>query len=264
MRGACRPVARCEGDVREPNAGDSELVGLGGGSGAQNREYPGQTPGESNEGESRVRGPATDRLGFVSVVHEDELEWVERGEGEVFENRRKRLSAAAGGKEIGCSLTEVPPGKTAWPFHAHLGNEEAIYVLRGQATLRLGERRTTIKAGDYVAFPPREDAAHQVTNTSSEPFVYLAMSTMNATDVVLYPDSNKRGIFAGGAPGTQKRDVTAFSPIEADVGYWDREPVGRTADEVAEDEAVEIEQAIEQQVHDELEAMKKRLQLDDE
>lgn len=188
----------------------------------------------------------------VSIVHEDDVEWVSTEQGTVFENRRRRLAASAGGQGLGCSLTEVPPGKTAWPFHAHLGNEEAIYVLEGHATLRLGDQQHPLRAGDYVAFPAREDAAHQIINTSDQPFRYLAMSTMRPTDVVVYPDSRKRGVFAGGAPGGGPRDLTAFTPLEADVGYWHDEPTG-------EAEAAR-EAAIEEQVDDELEAMKKRLE----
>jgi uncharacterized cupin superfamily protein len=33
----------------------------------------------------------------------------------------------------------VPPGRRAWPYHYHLENEEAIYVLEGLGTLRIDE-----------------------------------------------------------------------------------------------------------------------------
>lgn len=197
----------------------------------------------------------------VSIVHEDDVEWVEAQEGSVFQNRRRKLAAAAGGRGLGCSLTEVPPGKTAWPFHAHLGNEEAIYVLEGQAVLRLGDTQHPLRAGDYVAFPPRGDSAHQVINTSDAPFRYLAISTMRPTDVIVYPDSKKHGVFAGGAPGAADRDLTAFVPFDAEVGYWHGEPSGE-AEAEAEAQAEAEEAAIEEQVDEELEAMKKRLQIE--
>lgn len=195
----------------------------------------------------------------VSIAHEDDVEWVSTQQGTVFENRQRRLAAAAGGSGIGCSLTEVPPGKTAWPFHAHLGNEEAIFVLEGHATLRLGDRQHALKPGDYVALPARADAAHQVVNTSDAPVRYLAISTMNPTDVIVYPDSKKHGIFAGGS----SQGVTAFVPIDAAVDYWQDEPSG-DAEAEAEELAEQHEAAIEEQVDDELDAMKKRLKLDHE
>lgn len=192
----------------------------------------------------------------VSITHEDDVEWVSIERGTVFENRRRKLAAAAGGSELGCSLTEVPPGKTAWPFHAHLGNEEAIYVLEGHATLRLGDRQHPLKPGDYVALPARADAAHQVINTSAAVFRYLAISTMNPTDVIAYPDSKKHGIRAGGTPG----GLMAFVPTDAAVDSWQDEPTGE-AEAAAEAAAAEQEAEIEEQVDDELEAMKKRLNL---
>jgi uncharacterized cupin superfamily protein len=56
----------------------------------------------------------------------------------------------------------VPPGGRAWPYHYHLGNEEAIYVLIGSGTLRLGEREVTLSRGDYVGLPVEEAGAHQI------------------------------------------------------------------------------------------------------
>ena len=186
------------------------------------------------------------------------MEWVSTERGTVFENRQRKLAAAAGGSQLGCTLTEVPPGKTAWPFHAHLGNEEAIYVLEGHATLRLGDRQHALKPGDYVALPARADAAHQVINTSAAPVRYLAISTMNPTDVIVYPDSKKHGILAGGTPGSASEGLMEYVPIDASVTYWHDEPTGE-AEAAAEAAAAEQAAEIEEQVDDELEAMKKRL-----
>jgi uncharacterized cupin superfamily protein len=81
---------------------------------------------------------------------------------EKFGYRRKQLSSAAGGEKLGCSLYEVLPGGKAWPYHYHLGKEEAIYVLIGSGTLRLGEREVALSRGDYVALPVEEAGAHQI------------------------------------------------------------------------------------------------------
>jgi uncharacterized cupin superfamily protein len=48
---------------------------------------------------------------------------------------------------------EVSPGRTAWPYHYHTANEEAIYILHGAGTLRVGNVRSTVTAGDYIALP---------------------------------------------------------------------------------------------------------------
>ena len=73
-----------------------------------------------------------------NVVGDQDVEWNEQYHGEKFGYRRKSLGSAAGCEKLGCSLYEVPPGRRAWPYHYHLANEEAIYVLEGSGTLRIG------------------------------------------------------------------------------------------------------------------------------
>ena len=134
-----------------------------------------------------------------------------------FSMRRKRLGAAAGAEMIGCSLIEVSPGKSAFPTHYHLANEEALYVLEGEGVLRLGSEETTIRPGDYVAFkvgPP----GHRVDNRSASTLRYLAISTMIEPEVAVYPDSNKVGLLARKAAG-----LVEIHSRAAKVDYWEGE-----------------------------------------
>ena len=160
-----------------------------------------------------------------NVVNVEALEWREFERGDRFAERRKQLSAAAGSEKLGCSFYEVPPGKTAWPRHYHLANEEAVVVLAGEGTLRLGEEEVAVQAGDYVALVPGEAHAHQLLNTGDTTLRYLCFSTMIEPDVTVYPDSNKVGIFAGSAPGgpREARTFARFLDAEARRAYWDGE-----------------------------------------
>jgi uncharacterized cupin superfamily protein len=160
-----------------------------------------------------------------NVVSENDLEWGEQWHGERFGHRRKQLSSAAGGKKLGCSLYEIPPGRRAWPYHYHLANEEAIYVLEGSGTLRVGGKEVEISKGDYVALPAKAEGAHQVINSSNEPLRYLCFSTMIEPDVLVYPDSEKIGLFAGSAPGGPKEERTLHKYLrgDAEVGYYEGE-----------------------------------------
>jgi uncharacterized cupin superfamily protein len=160
-----------------------------------------------------------------NVVNEQDLEWGEQSHGEKFGYRRKQLGSAAGGEKLGCGLYEVPPGRRAWPYHYHLANEEAIYVLEGSGTLRIDERQITLSWGDYVTMPVGERGAHQIINTSDRPLRYLCFSTMIEPDAMVYPDSNKIGLFAGSAPGgsKEKRTVSKFLRADAEVSYYEGE-----------------------------------------
>ena len=160
-----------------------------------------------------------------NVVSEGDLRWNEQSHGEKFGYRRKSLGSAAHSEKLGCSLYEVPPGRRAWPHHYHLANEEAIYVLKGSGSLRIGGEEIWISEGDYVALPARAEGAHQLVNSSEAVLRYLCFSTMVEPDVMVYPDSGKVGIFGGAAPGGPKgeRIFSKFLRGDAEVGYYDSE-----------------------------------------
>lgn len=135
-------------------------------------------------------------LRHPNVMHIDDVEWAAQEQGDRFAMKRKALGQATGGQKIGCSLYQVPPGKTAFPFHLHQRNEEAIYILAGEGTLRIGAARVPVSAGDYVAFPLNGEA-HQLLNTSAADITYLAISTLEYPEIGEYPDSDKLAVFTG-------------------------------------------------------------------
>jgi len=159
------------------------------------------------------------------LTHADQLEWTRVERGNSFQASRKQLGAAAGGRQLGCSLIRLEPGKRAWPFHYHAANEEAIYILEGTGTLRLGDKRVAVSRGDYIALPADPNLPHQLINTSEQVLEYLCMSTMIHPEVVGYPDSNKMGLGMGRAPGelSEKASKFCFFPTEAEVDYWQGE-----------------------------------------
>lgn len=127
------------------------------------------------------------------------------------------MGAATGGSDLGCSLVELPPGEASAPYHYHHGNEEALYVLSGEGTLRVDTGETDLSAGDYVAFPTGERGAHHVNNPSDEPLRYLIFSTMRDPDIVVYPEMNSIGLFTGAAPGSHPDEFTFQRTLQADA-----------------------------------------------
>jgi uncharacterized cupin superfamily protein len=156
-----------------------------------------------------------------NVVKSSEVPVEELKRGQKFQSLRRRLAAAAGGEKLGCSLWELPPGKAGVPMHAHFANEEAVYVLEGEGTARLGEAEYPIGAGDYVVFRAGEDA-HQIVNTSRAPLRFLAMSTMMYPEVATYPESQKVGIL-GGPPRPDRKHILGVYKFSSSVDYWDGE-----------------------------------------
>ena len=153
---------------------------------------------------------------------EDDTEWTDIGPDDTG-FRRKQLGRAAGGEDLGCSLYELPAGERAWPYHYHLENEEALYVLSGSGTLRLPDDRRDLTPGTYVALPTGEESAHRVVNDSDDLLRYLVMSTMDDPDVLGYPDADALGVYAGTPPGgdENQRVLSGFFREEDGIDFWD-------------------------------------------
>jgi mannose-6-phosphate isomerase-like protein (cupin superfamily) len=108
-------------------------------------------------------------------------------------------------------LVRVPPGAKNFPFHSHTTEWEYYLIVSGTATMRVGKKRTKIKAGDCLLCPPGEP--HQIINTGKRDLLYYIIANNSLTDTWHYPDSNKWGARAIG----RKR----FRLVE--VGYYDGE-----------------------------------------
>jgi uncharacterized cupin superfamily protein len=161
-----------------------------------------------------------------AIVNEAAIAWSESSSGDTFRFRRKALGAASGARMLGASLYEVAPGASAWPFHYHSANEEAIFILEGAGTLRLGDGEHLVQKGDYIALPTGPEHAHRLLNTSDKPLVYLCLSTMVEPEVSFYPDSGKFGVMVGSPPGGEKSRRTFEGSFRANakVPYFDGEP----------------------------------------
>jgi uncharacterized cupin superfamily protein len=116
-------------------------------------------------------------------------------EQEGFRAQRARLSRQAGAERLGLSLWEVPPGQAAYPYHAHLAEEELVVVLSGTPSLRTPDGWRELEQGEVVSFRRGEEGAHQIVNRSGETIRFLAFSSNGEPDVVLQPDSGKIGAF---------------------------------------------------------------------
>jgi len=156
-------------------------------------------------------------------VNEADIEWTEHDHGG-RQFKRKQLADAAGGRNLGTSLYEVPAGKRLWVRHYHEGNEESIYVLDGGGTLYLGPDETphSLTAGDYVALPAGEESAHDIE--AGEDGLRLLMSgTMEEPDITIYPDHDMVGLYAGSAPGgdSDERSLSTYLDLHAELDYWE-------------------------------------------
>jgi uncharacterized cupin superfamily protein len=139
-----------------------------------------------------------------------------------FFRRYSRLGRDAGARDIGATLMELPPGKTATPYHSHLGNEELLMVVAGTPSLRTPEGWRELEEGEVVSFPVGKEGAHQVSNFSDAPARVLVFSTQEDPDVVLMHDSEKVSVLEQ-APGPLREGEWWIFPEGSAVVYWQGE-----------------------------------------
>jgi uncharacterized cupin superfamily protein len=137
-----------------------------------------------------------------------------------FGGRMAPLGRRLGLKNLGFNVTELAPGKAAFPFHSHRANEELFFVIEGQGQLRFGAETFEVRAGDVVACPPGgPEVAHQFVNTGAAPLKILAISTMLHPEVCHYPDSGKFAVLDGAGP----QGFRHVGRAQDNIDYWEGE-----------------------------------------
>jgi len=83
----------------------------------------------------------------------------------------------------------VPPGKPAFPYHAHSAQWELYLVVSGKGSVRHKDGTTEIVPGDAFIFGP--DEPHQLSNSGQEHLVYYVIADNPIGESNYYPDSGK-------------------------------------------------------------------------
>ena len=112
-----------------------------------------------------------------------------------FRARRAKLGLQGGAVKTGLSYWEVEPGEAAYPYHAHLTEEEIIVVLSGRPSLRTPAGWRDLEEGEVVIFSTGAQGAHQIVNKSDETIRFLAFSNSGSPEIVLQLDADKLGAF---------------------------------------------------------------------
>jgi len=130
------------------------------------------------------------------VINIDEAPMRDNGDGKLFAAKLSRVGPQIGMTGLGCTVTVIPPGKRAFPFHRHHVIDEIFYIVSGTGEYRVGKERLPLKPGDIVGAPAGGEA-HQIINSGTEDLRFLALSTIGSVDVVEYPDTGKVAAAAG-------------------------------------------------------------------
>lgn len=105
---------------------------------------------------------------------------------------RKRLGNAVGLSQFGVNLTTLKPGTWSSQRHWHRNEDEFVYVLKGEVTLREEHGEVVLKPGDAAGWKAGVVVGHCLINRTSEDVVYLEIGTRGPHDTVVYPDIDMR------------------------------------------------------------------------
>ena len=159
------------------------------------------------------------------ILNIEKVSFQKLSHGDRYQAEFGAVGVILGSRKLGFNVTVVPPGKRAFPYHAHYANEEMFFVLEGEGSVRIGEASHRIRKGDFISLPPGRESAHQIFNDSDAPLRYIAVSTMESPEVAEYPESGKLGVFTGAPPGRPSSgdSIRHFTRIGDGVEYWEGE-----------------------------------------
>ena len=133
-----------------------------------------------------------------------------------YEYYRKKFIPFGAAKNSLVSVYEIPPHKSAYPYHFHHNNEETFYILSGEGVLRTPDGERKVSAGEFLFFPTGPAGAHKLTNSSdTENLVYIDFDVVHDVDITIYPDSEKIGVWGMG--------INQLYPQAEAVDYYDGE-----------------------------------------
>ncbi len=93
--------------------------------------------------------------------------------------RKLFINKELGGESLTVGEATIAPGGSI-PLHIHPGHEEGILITEGTLEGRLGNEKSTLKAGDVIVAP--KGIKHDLVNKSQKPakivFIY---PTLNVT-----------------------------------------------------------------------------------
>jgi len=122
------------------------------------------------------------------IVNLSDLPWSPWASGDGIAVEIKDPARKAGSSRCGLRVYRLAPGMQSTRLHRHLLQEEMFLILSGSGTLRHGDRRVAVKAGDFVLYPAGDPAAHTFVNTGTEPMEYIATGDRLAYEVCEYPE----------------------------------------------------------------------------
>ena len=125
--------------------------------------------------------------------------------------RRKRaLGELFGIGNFGVNLTRLVPGAVSSLRHAHVKQDEFIYILEGHPVLMTDAGETPLAPGMCAGFKSGTGDAHCLVNRSEADVVYLEVGDRTPGDSASYPDDDLVAVSVNGRWQFTHKDGTPY------------------------------------------------------
>jgi uncharacterized cupin superfamily protein len=112
--------------------------------------------------------------------------------------QKRQLGEFFGLKNFGINLTRLAPGAMSSLRHAHTKQDEFVYIVQGNPTLRTNKGSLRLSPGMCVGFPAGTGNAHHLHNETTDDVLYLEIGDRTSGDDVTYPDDDIQLVRRGG------------------------------------------------------------------
>ena len=123
------------------------------------------------------------------IVNLESLPWSPWSSGHGISVEIRDPARKVGSSHCGLRVYRLAPGLQSTRLHRHLLQEEMFLILKGEGTLRHGDRKIPVKAGDFILYSAGDPAAHTFVNTGSVAMEYIATGNRVSYEVCEYPES---------------------------------------------------------------------------
>jgi len=108
-----------------------------------------------------------------------------------MQGREKRtLGDTFGLANFGVNLTRLAPGASSALRHAHMKQDEFVYILAGHPVLIADHGETELAPGMCAGFKAGTGDGHHLVNRTNVDVLYLEVGDRTADDSVIYPDDD--------------------------------------------------------------------------
>jgi len=103
---------------------------------------------------------------------------------------KRKLGEQFGLQNFGVNLTTLAPGAASALMHHHSKQDEFVYVIEGELTVRLGDDEYPLRPGDCVGFKAGDGIGHQIVNRSGDSASYLEIGDRSIGDAAVFPEDD--------------------------------------------------------------------------